>query len=101
MTFLKNVFEDKYEGEHQKAARWLMIAYIISGFLLWGILIMIFPISNWVNNDFDMSVFHSIKMQKYFRNIFNTAGFYVLWAYYEWIMAYVSGHTTAILPIAF
>ena len=98
MTFLKNVFEDKYEGEHQKAARWLMIAYIISGFLLWGILIMIFPISNWVNNDFDMSVFHSIKMQKYFRNIFNTAGFYVLWAYYEWIMAYVSGHTTAILP---
>lgn len=98
MVFLKKVFEDKNEGEHQKAARWLMFAYVISGLLLWGILIMIFPISFWVNHDFDMAVFHSAKMQRYFRNIFNTAGFYVLWAYYEWIMAFVSGHTSTIIP---
>ena len=98
MVFLKKVFEDKNEGEHQKAARWLMIAYVISGLLLWGILIMIFPISNWVSNGFDMSVFHSAKMQSYFRNIFKTAGFWVLWEYYRWIMAYVGGYTTSIIP---
>ncbi len=87
MAFLKKVFEDKNEGEHQKAARWLMIAYVISGFALWGILIMVFPISFWINNNFDNSVFHSVKMQHYFRNSFNTAGFYVLWEYYKGIMA--------------
>ena len=67
MVFLKNIFEDKYEGEHQKAARWLMFAYIIAGLLLWGLLIMIFPISFWVSNNFDTAVFHSVKMQKYFQ----------------------------------
>ena len=98
MTFLKNIFEDKYDGEHQKAARWLMIAYIITGFIIWGVLIIIFPISAWINSDFDLAIFHSAKVQAYFRNIFNTAGFYVLWAYYEYIMAYISGHTSTIIP---
>ena len=45
MVFLKKVFEDKNEGEHHKAARWLMIAYVIAGLVLWGVLIMTFPIS--------------------------------------------------------
>lgn len=98
MVFLKNVFEDKYEGEHQKAARWLMMAYILSGLSLWVILIMIFPVSYWVSSGFKFSAFHSPAVQVYFKNIVNTAGFYVIWEYYKWIMAYVNGYTTNIIP---
>ncbi len=98
MVFLKKVFEDKNEGEHHKAARWLMCAYIIAGLLLWGILIMTFPITYWINHGFDMNVFHSLEMQRYFRNIFKTSGFSVLGEYYKWIMAYVTGQTTTIIP---
>lgn len=98
MALFKKVFEDKNEGEHQKAARWLMIAYILFGLLMWGVLIMIFPISNWINNGFDFSVFNSPAMRSYFKKIANTKGFYVILAYYEWIMAFVAGHTTTLIP---
>ncbi len=98
MVFLKKIFEDKYEGEHHKAARWLMGAYIIGAVVLWVSLIMIFPISYWVNRGFDFSVFSSVEMQRYFGNIFKTAGFYVLVEYAKWISAYVSGYTDTIIP---
>ena len=83
MVFLKKIFEDKFLGEHHKGARWLMGAYIIGGFVLWAILIMIFPISYWVSNDFNMAVFSSAKMDFYFKMIYETAGFYVLFEYYK------------------
>ena len=98
MAFLKKVFEDKYDGEHQKAARWLMIAYVIMYLAIWAVLIVIFPISAWINSGFDMNIFHSREIQSYFRNIFNTAGFYVIFAYYNYIMAYISGQTTTVIP---
>ena len=75
-----------------------MIAYILFGLLMWGVLIMIFPISNWINNGFDFSVFNSPAMRSYFKKIANTKGFYVILAYYEWIMAFVAGHTTTLIP---
>ena len=98
MAFLKKIFEDKFLGEHHKGARWLMCAYIIGGFVLWGVLIMIFPISYWVSNDFNMSVFSSPAMDYYFKMIYETAGFYFLWEYYKWVMAYIGGYTTSVIP---
>ena len=98
MAFLKKVFEDRYEGEHQKAARWLMIAYVLSALVLWGILIMIFPIAYWAEHGFNMAVFHSAKIKHYFNKMYQWGGFYVLIAYANWIKAFISGRTDTILP---
>ncbi len=98
MVFLKNIFEDKYEGEHQKAARWLMIAYILFALFMWAIFIMIFPVSYWINSGFDFDVFNSPEVQSYFRKIANTKGFYFILSYYQWGLAFISGATKTIIP---
>lgn len=98
MVFLKNIFEDKNDGEHQKAARWLMIAYILFALFMWGVFIMIFPISYWINNGFNLEVFQSAEMQSYFTKIAKTKGFYVILSYYQWATAFIAGYTKTIIP---
>ena len=99
MAFFKSIFEDKEWGEYHKAARWLLVAYILLAIFYWFWLVSIFPISYWVSHNFDNSVFYSDTMRSYFRNIYNTAGFYVLYEYWLWIFAFLHGQTTTIIPV--
>ncbi len=99
MAFFKNIFEDKEMGEYNKAARWLLSAYILLGIFYWFWLVSIFPISYWINHNFDNSVFYSHAMKVYFSNIYKTAGFYVLYEYWLWGFSFLHGETTTIIPV--
>ncbi len=99
MVFLKKIFEDKYTGEHHKASRWLLGAYIVFGFSFYLLLIFIFPFSYWVVNNFNNSVFNSALVQTYFRNVYDTLGLSVVIEYSKWVMAYVNGNTSNFIPI--
>lgn len=96
--FLKNIFDDKLLGEHHRAARWLLIAYIIFALFFVIILIMIFPVSYWVSHNFKNAVFYSSPVKAYFNNVYNTAGFYFIVEYYKWFMAYILGYTSNLIP---
>lgn len=98
MAFLKKVFEDRYQGEHHKGARWLMIAYVIFVLIMWAILIMTFPITYWINNGFNNAVFKSPEVRSYFTQIVNTKGIYVIFAYYHWVLDFVARRTSTIIP---
>ena len=98
MVFMHKLFGHKYMGEHHRHARWLMIAFVIQGLLTWMWMIMSFPLSYLIENNFEWARMSDPKVQRYFINIFNTSGFYVLIEYYYWIMAFIAGKTKSVIP---
>ncbi|MDR2098525.1 MAG: type IV secretory system conjugative DNA transfer family protein [Rickettsiales bacterium] len=98
MAFLSNIFEHKYDGEHQKAARWLMIAMIVSYLLWWGFTIMIFPLAYIAERGFELDRLSDPAIQRYFSMVIKTSGFYVLVEYYNWGVGYFRGTTRTIIP---
>ncbi|MDR1008669.1 MAG: type IV secretory system conjugative DNA transfer family protein [Rickettsiales bacterium] len=95
---MPSIFGDKYLGEHHKAARWLMIAFVIQGLLTFAAMILSFPMSYVMERGYDFSRLNDPEVREYFRLILDTGGFYVLIMYYKWIIAYAAGETQAILP---
>ncbi|MCL2439533.1 MAG: type IV secretory system conjugative DNA transfer family protein [Alphaproteobacteria bacterium] len=95
---MAKLFENDKQGEHHKAARWLLIAFIIQGILTYIAAILSFPLSYLVNNGFEWERLQDPVMQEYFRMILLTGGFYVFFQYYHWAMAFVAGYTTSIIP---
>ncbi|MDR3126632.1 MAG: type IV secretory system conjugative DNA transfer family protein [Rickettsiales bacterium] len=99
MAFLGKLFDDDATGEHHRAARWLMIAFVIQGVVTWAACILSFPLSYIVERGWDFSRLYDKKVLEYFDFIVRTGGFGVLFSYYWWGLAYVAGKTASIIPV--